>query len=56
MDFDLQLAIGCTEHFAAASGLGCVLAGKEGKVLHECGDNYLSCEICPLAELDKERG
>ncbi len=56
MDFDLRLAIGCTEHFAAASGLGCVLAGKEGKVLHECGENYLSCEICPLAELDKERG
>ena len=56
MDFDLQLAVNCTEHFAAASELGCVLSNKDGKVLHACGQNYLSCAICPLAGMDREQG
>ena len=49
MDFDLQLAINCTESFSIASGLGCVLADGRGNVLHSCGQNYTQCKVCMLA-------
>ena len=52
MDFDLQLAINCTDSFSLASGLGCVLADRQGNVLHSCGSNYTQCKICRLANRD----
>jgi len=49
MDFDLQLAISCTDSFSMASGLGCVLADEQGNVIHSCGQNYTQCTVCKLA-------
>lgn len=49
MDFDLQLAVNCTESFALASGLGCALSNAKGKVLHSCGLNHSCCGVCAAA-------
>lgn len=52
MDFDLQLAINCTESFFLASGLGCVLSDQHGRTLYSCGTNYTQCQICKYAHRD----
>lgn len=49
MDFDLQLAIDCTDSFSRTSGLGCVLTNAEGEILHTCGLSCANCDICALA-------
>lgn len=49
MDFDLQLAVNCTESFSLASGLGCALSNTKGKVLHSCGLNHTCCRVCSAA-------
>ena len=55
MNFDMQLAVNCAESFSLASGLGCVLADEEGRVLHSCGQNYTQCRICALAGRESRR-
>ena len=55
MDFDLKLAVNCTESFYLASGLGCMLADGSGNVLYERGLNYTRCRLCALAGQNQEQ-
>jgi len=54
-DFDLKLAIECTEAYVTSSGLSCVVSDVNGTVLFEKGYGYPRCTICEAASLDKER-
>lgn len=55
MDFNLQIAMNCTNFFAQASGLGCALTEEGGQVLHACGQDYSRCRVCELAGRGPER-
>lgn len=54
-NFDHKLAQECAKAFSEATGLGCMLASKEGQVYDEYGYGCTHCKMCHIAGLKEER-
>jgi AraC-like DNA-binding protein/ligand-binding sensor protein len=52
-EFDLKLAIECSNAYSESTGLGCAVMSADGELLHEVGYNCSSCAICSEVKIDK---
>jgi AraC-like DNA-binding protein/ligand-binding sensor protein len=52
-EFDLKLAIECSNAYSGSTGLGCMVLSSDGEILHEVGYNCLSCIVCSKMEIDR---
>jgi AraC-like DNA-binding protein/ligand-binding sensor protein len=53
-EFDLKLAIECSNAYSGSTGLGCMVLGADGEVLHEVGYNCSNCTVCSMMEIDRD--
>ncbi len=51
LDFNLKLAIECSQAFSKASGLGCIVTDVGGNILYDSGFSCRQCNICALASV-----
>jgi AraC-like DNA-binding protein/ligand-binding sensor protein len=52
-DFDLKLAIECSNSYSGSTGLGCTLLTLEGDILHEVGYSCSCCVVCSEIGIEK---
>ncbi|MDR0648656.1 MAG: PocR ligand-binding domain-containing protein [Synergistaceae bacterium] len=52
-EFDLKLAVECSNSYSYSTGLGCMVLGARGEVFHEVGYNCSRCAICAKFGIDR---
>jgi AraC-like DNA-binding protein/ligand-binding sensor protein len=52
-EFDLKLAIECSNAYSDSTGLGCAVLSMDGDVLHEVGFSCSCCAVCAEIGIDK---
>jgi AraC-like DNA-binding protein/ligand-binding sensor protein len=52
-EFDLKLAIECANSYSDSTGLGCMVLGADGDILHEVGYSCSRCAVCPEFGIDR---
>ncbi|MDR1943782.1 MAG: PocR ligand-binding domain-containing protein [Synergistaceae bacterium] len=52
-EFDLKLAIECSNAYSDSTGLGCTVFSQDGEILHEVGFSCSSCSVCSGIGIDK---
>lgn len=53
-EFNIQLAVDCSQSFWGATGLGCTISDTAGRMLHEVGYGCHSCGVCQAAGISPE--
>ncbi len=49
LDFNLKLAVECSQAFSLSSGLGCLVSDASGNLLYDSGFSCKKCNICALS-------
>jgi ligand-binding sensor protein len=52
-EFDLKLAVECSDSYSHSTGLGCTVLGASGEVFHEVGYCCSRCAVCGRSGIDK---